>query len=139
MHNKQDYYDFLNRHTLAVMSTVHTNGTPEAALIGFGQTENLELVFGTVNTSRKYTNLTANPHVALVIGWEQSETVQYEGTARELSPDELDIVRTSYWLKTPKSEIHNSNPAQRYFIVTPSWVRYTNLEAGTLKTSELQP
>lgn len=124
MDSKAAFYDFLNSHKLAVISTLHANGTPEAAVIGFGQTPQLEIIFGTSNTSRKYKNIMADPHVALVVGWDDNQTVQYEGVAHELKPEELEIVREHYWRKTPSSEVYAKDPTERYFVVTPAWIRH---------------
>lgn len=134
----EDFYRFMNAKPLAVLSTLHADGTPQAAVIGFGQTKELEIVFGTDNSSRKYANLKHDPHVALVIGWDNGETVQYEGVARELSSGELGLVRENYWQKTPDAEAHHRQPGERYFIVTPKWIRYTNLKAVPLEVAELK-
>lgn len=132
------FYDFLNKHPLAVISTIHPDGTPQAAVVGFGQTKELRILIGTDNSSRKYRNLKNNPHAALVIGWDDSETVQYEGTARELMPNELDIVRNNYWVKNPDAQVYSTEPGERYFIITPTWIRYTNLATEPWETKELQ-
>ncbi len=79
---KKKIFEFLNNNKVAVVSTIHSDeDTPESAVVGFGNNESLELVFGTSNTSRKYKNLQKNPNVSFVIGW-SSETgsVQYPKT-----------------------------------------------------------
>ena len=59
-----------------VIATVGENGEPEAALIGFGQTDDLTLVIGMSGKSRKYKNIMGNPKLALVIGgWNEPVTV----------------------------------------------------------------
>lgn len=72
---KEFLYDFIQQHTLAVISTISQSGQPKSALIGFAVTENLEIVFDTVCTSRKYRNIVQNPNVALVIGWNNEQFV----------------------------------------------------------------
>lgn len=139
MKSKGDLYDFLNSYTTGVISTVKQDGTPEAAIVGFGQTNNLELLFATNNTTRKYLNLALNPHVAFAIGGGQTpETIQYEGIARELDRSELDVVRDNYWQKNPFAKRHDENPSNRYFIVTPTWLRYTDLRSDPWDITELQ-
>ncbi len=133
----KDFYAFMNRQSLGVISTVDANGNPEAAVVGFGQTEKLELVFGTDNTTRKYANLQSNTRVAFVIGWSDEGTIQYEGVVRELRDDELDIVRNSYWKKTPRAEKFGTE-TNRYFIVTPTWIRFTALNTKPWTISELR-
>jgi pyridoxine/pyridoxamine 5'-phosphate oxidase len=135
---KEYFYNFLNNHTLAVISSIYEQGTPQAAVVGFVQTKELELIIGTDNSSRKYKNLQTNPKVALVIGWDNGETIQYEGSVRELSPEEIGLVRGTYWAKSPHTERNNENPGERYFIVSPSWIRYTDLKAKPWIVKELK-
>ncbi|HUA13468.1 MAG TPA: pyridoxamine 5'-phosphate oxidase family protein [Candidatus Sulfotelmatobacter sp.] len=137
MGTKEDLFAFLNSHMLAVVSTVDPSGAPEAAVVGFGQTKDLELVFGTENTSRKYKNIMGNPRVAFVIGWSDA-TVQYEGTARELSVEELQIIKDNYWKKNPRVKSRNVNPKERYFLVKPTWIRYTDLKTKPWNIQELK-
>ncbi len=72
-------YKFISKHRYAVLSTVASDGTPESALVGFAVAPDLRIIFDTVTTSRKYKNLNLNHSVALVIGWDNEQTVQYEG------------------------------------------------------------
>ena len=48
-------------------------------------------------TSRKFANLRADPRVALLIGWEAEQTVQYEGIAELLSGDALNARKPDYF------------------------------------------
>jgi pyridoxine/pyridoxamine 5'-phosphate oxidase len=134
---KDDVYNFLNQKMLMVIATVNAAGRPESAVIGFGQTKDLRLLFATSNTSRKYANLKREPHVACVIGWDGTETVQYEGTATELTADELDIVRQNYWTKSPYAEKNHAGDDQRYFMVTPTWLRHSNIGSKPWDITEL--
>ena len=136
--SNEDFYNFMNEKILAVISTLSADGTPQAAVVGFGQTKDLEIVFGTNKSSRKYANITRDSHVAFVIGWENGETIQYEGIARELSSDELEIVRESYWKKNPRAEANYKEPSERHFIVKPTWIRYTNLKSEPWDIAELK-
>jgi general stress protein 26 len=122
------FYNFLNSHKLAVISTVNEDTMPESAVVGFGQTKALELVIGTDNSFRKYKNLKSNQKVSLVIGWDDGETIQFEGTARELQSDEIDMVKNTYWIKSPQAEAQYKNPGQRYFLISPHWIRHTDLK-----------
>jgi nitroimidazol reductase NimA-like FMN-containing flavoprotein (pyridoxamine 5'-phosphate oxidase superfamily) len=118
---------FIKTQTLTVLSTVG-DGKPESAVIAFGETENLELIFGTSNTARKYKNLQNDPHVAFAIGWDPDAymTVQYEGTARELAGDEAKKYSAAFAVKNPRVAKYASLPDERYFLVTPTWIRYTS-------------
>jgi uncharacterized protein YhbP (UPF0306 family) len=136
--SKKELYEFLNSYELATISTISPKGLPSAAIIGFGQTKDLELLFSTDNTSRKYKNLSLNPHVAFAIGGETAETIQYEGIARKLEESELDIVRNNYWQKNPHAEEYHKIPTDRCFIVKPTWIRYTNLRANPWDITEIR-
>lgn len=125
---KAKILSFLKSRIHAVISTVSTAHQPESALIGFGETEQLEIIFGTETTTRKYQNLKKNPNAAFVFGWEEdSITVQYEGIARELPKDEWDKYLKMYHDKVPSAKKYQSFPNQTYFIVIPTWIRYSDL------------
>ena len=75
---------FLRSQHWAAEATVAAAVQPQAALIGYAVTDQLELVFDTLATSRKAANLRTNPRIALVIGgWHDGseQTLQYEGIA----------------------------------------------------------
>ena len=55
--NVDEVYQFMKSEQLAVLATVGEDQRPEAALMGFAVTEELEIVFDTVKSSRKYPNL----------------------------------------------------------------------------------
>lgn len=124
---KQLIRETLERNRLAVISTAHQDGAPESAVINIGSTEDLELIFDTLSTYRKYSNLQKDSRVAFVIGWDQNITVQYEGNALELSGKELDAYKEAYFTKNPKARKWEARPETRYFKVTPRWIRYSDL------------
>src|SRR5581483_4080808 len=88
MDKKKKIFDFLHSQTHAVVSTVSSSNKPEAAWVGFGEDENLILVFGTNSTSRKAKNILQNQNVAVTVS-DDTKTVQLEGTATILEGDEL--------------------------------------------------
>jgi len=126
MNNKTFIYNFLNRRMLCVLSTVGPDNMPESAVMEFGQTKDLELIFDTPTTTRKYTNLMKNPKIAAVLGWEEMDTVQYEGIAKELSGKELKRYTTIMFAKNPDFQKWEATPHVTYFKITPLWIRYTS-------------
>ena len=128
MDDRKKVLDFISQQKLTVISSIGPNGGPQSAVIGFGQTERFELIFGTLNTSRKYQNIKADPHVSFVIGWGNA-TVQYEGLAHELSEADMSLVRETYWKKNTNAERFHNDPGQRYFKVSPKWIRYSDFGA----------
>lgn len=69
-----DLYTFLTKCKLGVLATICEAGTPQSALMGIAVTPQLEVVFDTVKSSRKYPNLIARPACSFVIGgWAERE------------------------------------------------------------------
>lgn len=134
--DKKEVLNFIKSNKLAVIST-SVDGKPEAALIGFGETDEFELIFGTYSSSRKYKNLKENKNVAFVIGWmENSITVQYEGIATEIFDEELEMYVERYHQKVPHAVTYKSHPEQTYFKVQPTWIRYSDLSSDEEKVFE---
>ncbi len=125
---KKNIFEFLRKNELAVISTIHSDGSgPESAVVGFAEKHTLELIFGTLTTTRKYKNLGKDPYVSFVIGWSrETGSVQYEGVARELKPEELKEYTDILIQKNKASEKFLSLPEQRYFLVQPRWIRFND-------------
>ena len=130
-------FDFLHRHSLAVLSTADSNCKPESAVVQFGDTENFEIIFDTIKTFRKYRNLNQNNHVSIVIGWDEDQTVQYEGQAFELDGDDLQKYKNLFFDKLPEVRQYESREGITYFKVVPTWIRYTDLRVFPWKTFEV--
>lgn len=101
--NIDEVFRFMDRESLAVLATVTENGQLEAALMGFAVTPQLEIVFDTVKSSRKYPNLKNNPRIAWVIGCTTEVTVQYEGVAEELEGEQLSKYKRPYFSGWPSA------------------------------------
>ena len=126
MDKKKLIFDILESEIHGVIATVGEDGKPEAALVGFGQTQDLVLIFGTSDQSRKYKNIMRNPKVAFVIGgWRENSTIQYEGTAIEIRGEERKKMTEIYFKKVPGAASYEDLPDERYFKVIPSWIRCT--------------
>jgi general stress protein 26 len=120
-------YEFMSRSKYAVLSTVTLDGLPESALVGFVVTPDLKIFFDTVSSSRKYRNLVNNQAIAFVMGWESEQTVQYEGTAKIPSPDELEEFLLIYFHVFPDGRDRKENWKDLvYFSVEPKWIRYSD-------------
>lgn len=128
---KQLIYKFIKQHLLGVISTVNKDNTPEAALVGIAVSEDLEIIFDTVTTSRKYHNILQNPQVAFVIGWDNETTVQYEGRATVLGDDtEAERLREIYFKAYPDGPDRiKTMPGLVHIKVTPRWLRYSNFNS----------
>lgn len=91
--------------------------------MAISETDDLELIFQTPNTSRKYTNLQNNKHVAVVFGWSKKDfiTVQYEGVAREVVDDEerARCAKIHDAKKEPGEQSYSHIMENKFFVVTP--------------------
>lgn len=126
---KELLYERMRTHRLGVLATVSdaVTGQPEAAVVGIAVTPDCEIVFDTVRSARKYGNLVERPRVALVIGWKQETTIQYEGVARELAGPEDERYREVYYSVFPEGrERAASWEGLVHFVVKPTWIRYSN-------------
>jgi general stress protein 26 len=139
--DKTDLLTLLRNYKWAIEATVSSQGGPQAAIIGVAVTENHELVFDTLATSRKAVNLQANPHIALVIGgWSEGDarTVQYEGVADFPQGEELDRLKKIYLAAFPDGVDRLAWPGITYIRVRPRWVRLSNFNVEPPVVSELR-
>jgi len=125
-----DVYAFLAKCKFGVLGTIGHTGTPQSALMGIAVTQQLEIIFDTVKSSRKYPNLIARPACSFVIGgWGPGEqTVQYEGEAEELKSPELERYQETYFKAWPDGPARMSWPGIVYFVVRPTWIRYSDFD-----------
>ena len=72
-------YRFMSQHRYGVVSSIGGEGNPQSALVGIATSPDLEIIFDTVKSSRKYSNLIARPACSFVVGWSGEQTVQFEG------------------------------------------------------------
>jgi general stress protein 26 len=134
--NLDEVFKFLDSEKLGVLATIGEDGAPEAALMGVVATAELELIFDTVKSSRKYPNLKNNPRVAFVIGCSTEVTVQYEGIAEELAGESLAKYKKIYFAKFTDGPFRESWPGITYFVVRPKWVRYCDYNPATMRIEE---
>lgn len=121
-------YQFINQHKLGVVATTNEAGRPEAALVGIAVSDKLEIVFDTLTTTRKYHNILHNRKVAVVIGWDNETTVQYEGIAQVLGDDEeAENLKEIYYKAYPDGrERAKTWPGLVHIKIIPQWLRYSN-------------
>ena len=121
--------DFLRSHRLAVQASVSPTGAAQAAVVGFAISDEFEIVFDTLASTRKAQNLRQNPKIALVIGGAtdgEERTVQYEGIADEPSGTELEELKQVYYTAYPDGPGRLSWPGLIYVRVRPTWLRYSD-------------
>jgi hypothetical protein len=113
-----------------VQASVSERNAPQAAVIGIAITDEFEVVFDTLSDARKAINLRHNPRIALVIGWDDAETVQYEGVADEPTGEELARIKSIYFAKFSDGVERGRQPGIAYFRVRPTWIRYSDFRKG---------
>jgi pyridoxine/pyridoxamine 5'-phosphate oxidase len=120
---------FMRRHRVAVEASLSEGGMPQAAIVGIAVGDNFEIVFDTLETSRKASNLRKDSRIALVLGgWGAGEeqTVQYEGVADEPTGAELERVRELYFGVYPDGRERLAWEGLIHVRVRPTWLRYSH-------------
>ncbi len=119
-------YEFVAQCKLGVLGTVSAENEPQSALVGIAVTPRLEIVFDTLRSTRKYRNLRACPACSFAIGWAAEQTVQYQGIAEELTESNAEEYRRIYFSVWPDGPSRLTWPGIVYFVVRPSWIRYSD-------------
>jgi hypothetical protein len=121
--------DFMRRHRVAVQSSVSASAHPQSAVVGIAITDRFEIVFDTLETTRKAQNLRRNSKVAFVIGGlsdGDERTVQFEGEADEPGGAELERVKAAYYSAYPDGPGRVNWRGLIYVRARPTWIRYSD-------------
>ncbi len=121
--------EFLRQNPLAVQASVTPSGAPQAAVVAFAVTAQFELIFDTLESTRKAHNLHADPRIALVIGGcapGALQTLQLEGLADFPTGAELERLQQAYFAAFPDGTARLSWPGITYIRVRPTWARLSN-------------
>jgi len=136
---KDFIYRFIRQHKFGVLSTVSIDNIPQSAYIGLVVTPALQIIFDTVSDSRKYKNLLLNPHVSFVIGWDNEQTIQYEGIAKIPDTNELEKLLLTYFAVFPEGKNRRDNWKNIVYVyVEPKWIRYSDFNETTRKVAEIK-
>ncbi|MEI9979298.1 MAG: pyridoxamine 5'-phosphate oxidase family protein [Edaphobacter sp.] len=133
---KAELFAFLSSCRLGVLGSVSPEGVPQSALVGIAVTDELEIIFDTLDTTRKYRNLVANCRASFVAGWEGERTVQFEGEAFRPEGDELARYKVIYFARWPDGVARQSWPGVAYFVVRPLWIRYSDFDRSPPRAEE---
>lgn len=120
---------FLRSRRYAVQSSIHPRGAPQSAIVGIAVSDDFEIVFDTLGTSRKAQNLRARGDIAFVIGsleGKDERTVQLEGRADEPQGAERARLMELYFAVFPDGRERLQWPGLTYVRVTPQWLRYSD-------------
>ncbi|MGC2297456.1 MAG: pyridoxamine 5'-phosphate oxidase family protein [Acidobacteriaceae bacterium] len=126
--DQRSLYSFMVQHRYGVVSSIGPDSTPQSALVGIATSPELEIIFDTVKSSRKYPNLIARPPCSFVVGWSGEQTVQLEGVAEEPQGPELERCQKIYFTAWPDGPARMAWPGITYFVVRPRWIRYSDFD-----------
>jgi pyridoxine/pyridoxamine 5'-phosphate oxidase len=121
---------FLRAQKWAVVASVGAGGEPQAAVVGVAITDELELVFDTLGSTRKAANLARDPRIAVVIGWDDAQSVQLEGVADQPTGAERERLQRAYFDRFPDGPSRLTWPGLTYFRVRPTWARYSDFRGN---------
>jgi len=120
---------FLRSHRLAVQASVSPDASPQAAVVGFAVSDDFEIVFDTVESTRKARNLRLNPRLALTVGGllpGDERTAQIDGIADEPRGEDLERLKAVYYQAYPDGPSRLTWPGLIYVRLRPTWVRFSD-------------
>lgn len=126
---RKELLAFMRSERFVAQASVTRDLAAQAAVVGIAVSDDFEIIFDTLRTSRKAANLRANPSIAFVIGGMHDSgirTVQYEGVADIPSGDELVRVREIYFDVFPDGRERLTWPDLIHVRARPMWIRYSN-------------
>ena len=126
---RQELLVMMRGYRFAIQASVSPTASPQAAVVGVVVTDDFELFFDTLDTTRKMRNLRLNPMIAFVIGGTvegDERTVQYEGIADEPTGSELGRLKKIYFNRFPDGPLRQTWPGLVYVRVRPSWIRFSD-------------
>jgi len=126
---RAELLEFLGAHRHAVQASVAAAGGVQAAVVGIAVSDQFEIVFDTLLTTRKAQNLLRDPRIALVVGGlldGEERTIQYEGVADRPAGAELERVRALYFRSFPDGRERLNWPGLIHIRVKPHWLRYSD-------------
>jgi general stress protein 26 len=132
--SKSEVLAYMRQARYAVIATIGADGRPQAALMGIATTNDLEIVFDTLTTSRKHANLTRDNRIAVTFSGPDEQTLQVEGIAVPVSvAGSADYeFREAYYAVWPAGRERTSTPELTYWRVKPRWARYSDYARGPL-------
>jgi hypothetical protein len=126
---RAELLSFIREHRLAAEASVSGSSRAQAAVVGFAISNAFEIVFDTLDSTRKVANLRQNPKLAFVIcGFTPGDerTAQYEGLADEPTGADLERLTEIYYGVYPDGRARRNWAGLIYVRVRPTWIRYSD-------------
>jgi hypothetical protein len=124
----------------ATVASVAASGAPQAAVVGVVVSDDLEIFFDTLDTTRKAVNLRARPRAALVLGSVAADaqvTVQLEGVADEPRGTDLGRLKHLYFERFLDGPTRQAWTGLVYVRVRPTWLRLSDYSQDPPRILEL--
>lgn len=142
---RPELVEFLRQVPLVTAASISADGAPQAALLGVAVGDDLEIVFDTLDTTRKFRNLCRDPRIALVFGKaggytfgkNDERTLQYEGIAEIPAGDDLKRAQALYFGLFPEGRDRLAWPHITYVRARPTWIRYSDYNVDPPAIGEL--
>jgi hypothetical protein len=131
---KPELLPYMRSARLGVVSSLAPGGAPQSALVGIATTDDFEIVFDTVATSRKHANMLADNRVSLVIAGPAEQTLQLDGHCAEVPVNGTTGAdfREAYYRAWPDGRDRLAWPGIAYWRISPKWARYSDFDRGPL-------
>lgn len=137
--------EFLRQVPLLTAASISPEGAPQAAMLGVAVGDDLEIVFDTLDTTRKFRNLSRDPRIALVFGKaggytfgkNDERTLQYEGLAEIPVSRELERAQALYFGLFPEGRDRLKWPHITYVRARPTWIRFSDYNKNPPIIAEL--
>jgi general stress protein 26 len=126
---KNAVLEFMRSHSVAAEASVSPSGRPQAAVVGFVVTDDFEVFFDTVDSTRKAANLRQNPSISFVIGGfgaGDERTVQFQGIVDSPGGAELERLKELYFDRFPDGRDRVNWPGLVYLRARPTWIRFSD-------------
>jgi len=125
---------YMRSHKLAVVSSLAKEGAPQSALVGVATTDDLEIVFDTVDKSRKHANMVRDRRVSVAFSGPAEQTLQCEGICAPVPVQGNDGAhyRETYYRAWPDGRARLSWEGLVYWRIEPKWARYSDFDRGPL-------
>lgn len=120
-----------------VVSTVGTDGAPQAAFLSITATDRGELVFDARPDSRKVANIRRDPRVAVVVGGRDGTTLQCQGVADLPRGDELARCAAAY-VRTFPEFAQSLGDGVVVIRVRLDWARYGDYREASHASHDVQ-
>jgi hypothetical protein len=131
---------FMRTQRHAAVASTTPEGSPQAAVVGFVVTDDFEIFFDTLDSTRKARNLRADVRAALVVGGFEADaqrTVQVDGTADLPTGVELDELKQLYFERFIDGPQRQAWKGLIYVRVKPTWLRYSDFRTDPPTIVEL--